>query len=94
MHSSCLFQMATCTKRKRKVLSIEQKLEICQRLRSRASITVLLKEMDIGKSTICDSPGYAIKMSATGGTATRNKCCSPVYVQKPTRNDSSKEKLV
>ena len=46
--------MATCSKRKRKVLSIEQKVEICQRLRSGASITALLKEMDIGKSMICD----------------------------------------
>ena len=65
--------MATCSKRKRKVVSIEQKVEICQRLRSGASITVLLKEMDIGKSMICDIKrsedkltSFAAKMDHTG----------------------------
>lgn len=156
--------MATCGKRKRKVLSIEQKLEICRRLRGGAiSITALSKELDIGKSTISDikkseekltafatkmdsvegslkrktmkmasdsklddamylwfaqkrsqgvpisrwrlwrtgsgysitwwSTGYAIKMPTMGRTADRNKCCSPVHVQKLNRNGGSKEKF-
>ena len=67
--------MATCGKRKRKVLSIEQKLDICRRLRSGASITALSKEMDIGKSTICDIKrseekltSFAAKMDSTEGS--------------------------
>ena len=70
--------MATRTKRKRKVLSIEQKLEICRRLRSGASITALSKEMDIGKSTICDIKrneeklsSFAAKMDSTEGSLKR-----------------------
>ena len=44
--------MATCSKRKQKVLPIEQKLEMSEA--ERQSITVLSKELDIGKSMICD----------------------------------------
>ena len=44
------FAMSTCSRRKQKVLSIEQKLEICQRLRGGTSSTVLSKELEI---TIC-----------------------------------------
>ena len=72
--------MATCSKRKQKVLSIEQKLEIrtCRRLRGGASITVLSKELDIGKSTICDIKrnedkliSFAPKMYSTEGSLKR-----------------------
>ena len=64
--------------RKRKVLSIEQKLEICRRLRSGASVTALSKEMDVGKSTICDMKrneekltSFAAKMDSTEGSLKR-----------------------
>ena len=70
--------MTTFNKRKRKVLSIEQKLEICRRLRGGASITALSKELDIGKSTICDIrrneeklTSFAIKMDCTEGSLKR-----------------------
>ena len=70
--------MVTCTKRKSKVLSIEQKLEICQRLRSGGSITAFSKEIDIGKSTICDIKrnkekltSFAAKMDSTEGSIKR-----------------------
>ena len=33
---------------------MEQKLDICKRLKKGATITSSLKELDIGKSTICD----------------------------------------
>ena len=42
------------SKRKRTVLSVDQKLEICKRLKKGASITSLSKELRLGKSTICD----------------------------------------
>ena len=35
------------------LLSIDQKLEICKRLKKVATITSLLKELNIGKSTSC-----------------------------------------
>ena len=41
-------------KRKRTVLSVDQKLQICKRLKKGASISSLLKELGLGKSTICD----------------------------------------
>ena len=71
--------MATCGKRKRKVLSIEQKLEICRRLRGGAiSITALSKELDIGKSTISDIKkseekltAFATKMDSVEGSLKR-----------------------
>ena len=60
------------------VLSIEQKLEICRRLRSGASVTALSKEMDVGKSTICDIKrneekltSFAAKMDSTEGSLKR-----------------------
>ncbi len=34
--------------------SIDQKLQICKRLKKGASITSLSKELGLGKSTICD----------------------------------------
>ena len=75
-HSSSA--MATCSKRKRKVLSIEQKLEICRRLRSGASVTALSKEMDVGKSSICDIKrneekltSFIAKMDSTEGSLKR-----------------------
>ena len=49
--------MATCSKRKWKVLSIEQKLEIYRRLRGGASITVLSKELEIA---ICSDHMYKL----------------------------------
>ena len=70
--------MATCNKRKRQVLSIEQKLEICRRLRGGASITALSKELEIGKSTIYDIKrneeklnSFATKMDCTEGSLKR-----------------------
>ena len=73
--------MATCSKsskRKRKVLSVEQKLEICRRLRGGTSITALSKELELGKSTICDikrNEGrltrFAAKMDSTEGSMKR-----------------------
>ena len=42
------------SKRKRTVLSVDQKLHICKRLKKGASITSLSKELGLGKSTICD----------------------------------------
>ena len=41
------------SKRKRPVLSVDQKLENCKQLKKGASITSLLKELGLGKSTIC-----------------------------------------
>ena len=42
------------SKRKRTVLSVDQKLQICKRLKKGASITSLSKELGLGKYTICD----------------------------------------
>ncbi len=41
-------------KRKRTVLSIEKKLQICKKLRNGATATDLSKEFEVGKSTIAD----------------------------------------
>ncbi len=41
-------------KRKRTVLSIEKKLQICKKLRNGATATDLSKEFEVGKSTITD----------------------------------------
>ena len=41
-------------KRKRPVLSVNQKLENCKQLKKGASITSLSKELGLGKSTICN----------------------------------------
>ena len=46
-------KMAT-NQRKRTVLSVDQKFEICKRLKKGATITSLLKELNIGKLMICD----------------------------------------
>ena len=60
------------------MLSIEQKLEICRRLRSGASITALSKETDIGKAMICDIKrsedkltSFAAKIDSTEGSLKR-----------------------
>ena len=42
------------SKRKRTVLSIDQKLQICKQLKKGASITWLSKELGLGRYTICD----------------------------------------
>ena len=42
------------SKRKRTVLSVDQKLQICKRLKKGATTTSLSKELGLGKSTICD----------------------------------------
>jgi hypothetical protein len=41
-------------KRKRTVLTVEQKIDICKRLKKGASITSVSKGLGVGKSTICD----------------------------------------
>ena len=46
-------KMAT-NQRKRTVLSVDQKFEICKRLKKGATITSLSKELNIGKLMICD----------------------------------------
>ena len=60
------------------MLSVEQKLEICRRLRGGASITALSKELELGKSTICDikrNEGrltrFAAKMDSIEGSMKR-----------------------
>ena len=59
-------------KRKRTVLSIETKLEICKRLKKGATATALSKEFEVGKSTISDIKkneekliSFASKMDST-----------------------------
>ena len=59
-------------KRKRTVLSIEAKLEICKRLKKGATATALSKEFEVGKSTISDIKkneekltSFASKMDST-----------------------------
>ena len=39
---------------KKTVLSVDQKLQICKRLKNGASITSLLKELGLGKCTTCN----------------------------------------
>ena len=51
------------SKRKRTVLSVDQKLQICKRLKKGASITSLSKELGLGKSTICDISKMKINWS-------------------------------
>lgn len=46
-------KMATC-KRKRKIISVKQKLEICKRVKSGATVTSLSTKLKIGKPMICD----------------------------------------
>lgn len=41
-------------KRKRTFLSVDQKLQVCKRLKKGASIAPPSKELRLGKSTICD----------------------------------------
>ncbi len=41
-------------KRKRKILSLETKLEVCKRLKTGATITAVSKEFNLGKSTVSD----------------------------------------
>ena len=75
--------MATCKhegelKRKRKVLTIEEKLEVCRRLKCGATVTRLSNELGVGKSMICDISRnadklatFAAKMDSTEGSLKR-----------------------
>ena len=47
-------QKMAANQRKRTVLSVDKKLDICKRLKKGATITSLSKELNIGKSTISD----------------------------------------
>ncbi len=65
-------------KRKRTVLSIEKKLQICKKLRNGATATDLSKEFEVGKSTITDIRksedklrSFASKMDSTSGSLKR-----------------------
>ena len=65
-------------KRKRTVLSIETKLEICKRLKKGATVTAVSGEFDLGKSTISDIKrnegkltSYAAEMDSTAGSLSR-----------------------
>ena len=65
--------MATCkqavrSKRKRKVFTVEGKLEICRRLKNGATITQLAKEFGIGKSAVCDIKRHSDKLFSFAAT--------------------------
>ena len=73
-----MHKQACESKRKRKVLTIEKRLDICRRLKSGATITKLSKELGISKSTICDIKrrsdkltSFAAKMDSTEGSLKR-----------------------
>ena len=44
----------SAVKRKCTVLTVEQKIDTCKRLKKGASITSVSKGLGVGKSTICD----------------------------------------
>jgi hypothetical protein len=44
----------SAVKRRHTVLTVEQKIDICKRLKKGASITSVSKGLGVGKSTICD----------------------------------------
>ena len=44
----------SAVKRRRTVLTVEQKIDICKRLKKGALITSVSKGLGVGKSTICD----------------------------------------
>ena len=74
MAASCSNSTGKTGKRKQKVLSIDEKLDICDRLRS-STITALAQELGIGKSIICDIKRsedklkcFAAKMDSTEGS--------------------------
>ena len=65
-------------KRKRTVLTLDEKLDICKRLKKGATITSLSTEFGIGKSTICDIKrnkdklaSFASKLDSTEGSSKR-----------------------
>lgn len=58
----CSLSMETSKKRKRVVLSIKEKIEICDRLEKGDSRTTIMKEYNIGSSTIYDIKSKARKL--------------------------------